>query len=65
MAFLYFLNILSELIQLVFDLGVFTRKYLLPVVVYLWVATQYYIIPAFSIPHYYFKVRAMRLAAGH
>ena len=41
MTFLYLLNILAELIQLVFELGTLTRKYLVPAVVYCYVATEY------------------------
>ena len=41
MNFLYFLNLLAELIQPVFELGVFTRKYLVPAIVLAYVATEY------------------------
>ena len=62
MKLLYILDILSELFQLVFEFGLFTRKYLVPAVVYVYVATEHYVIPAFKIPYFYFKVRQQRLA---
>ena len=62
MSLLYFLDILSELIQLVFQLGVFTRKHIVPSVVYLYVAAEHYVFPAFMIPYYYVQVRQQRLA---
>jgi len=62
MTLLYILDILSELIQLVFDFGVFTRKHIVPAVVYLYVAAEHYVFPAFMIPYYYVKVRQQRLA---
>ena len=40
MYILHFLDILSELIQLVFELGVYTRKYILPIVVLIYVFIQ-------------------------
>ena len=62
MTLLYILDILSEIIYLVFQLGVFTRKYIVPAGVYLYVATERYIFPAFMIPYYYIKVRNHRLS---
>ena len=41
MKFLYFLDILSELIQLVFELGFLTRKYLVPVLVLVYVGIEH------------------------
>ena len=41
MTFLYFLDILSELIQLVFELGVFTRQRIVPVLVLLYVGVEH------------------------
>ena len=61
MKLLYILDIIAELIQLVFEFAVFTRKHILPVVVYLYVATEYYVFPAFMIPVNYIKVRQARL----
>ena len=40
MYMLHFLDILSELIQLVFELGVYTRKYILPIVILIYVFIQ-------------------------
>lgn len=61
MKFLSFLNILAELIQLVFEIGVFTRQYFIPVCVYVYVWIEHYIAPTMMIPYYYFKVRKLRL----
>ena len=41
MKFLYFLDILSELIQLVFELGFLTRKYLVSVLVLVYVGIEH------------------------
>ena len=62
MKFLYFLDIISELIQLVFEFGLFTRKHIVPAVVYLYVAAEHFVFPAFMIPYYFVKVRQERLA---
>ena len=62
MKFLLFLDILSELIQLVFEIGVFTRKRIVPAVVYAVVWFEYYILPAVKIPYYYLQVRKERLS---
>ena len=62
MTLLYILDIFAELIQLVFEFAVFTRKHILPAVVYLYVAAEYYVFPAFMIPVNYIKVRQARLS---
>ena len=62
MKFLLFLDILSELIQLVFELGVFTRKHIVPAVVYAYVVAEHYVFPAVKIPYYYLQVRKERLS---
>ena len=64
MTLLYILDYFAELIHLVFDLGVFTRKHIVPAVVYLYVAAEHYVFPAFMIPYYYVKVRNQRLACA-
>jgi len=63
MYLLAFLDIVAELIHLVFDIGVYCRRYIVPAVVYLYVAAEYYIVPAFSIPQNYLHVRRQRLLA--
>ena len=45
MTILFVLDWLSELIQLVFELGEYTRKYILPAIVYAYVFVDYYITP--------------------
>ena len=62
MAFLTFLDILAEIIQLVFEIGVYTRKYIVPAIVYSYVVADYYLKPALNIPYYYGKVKELRLA---
>ena len=62
MSFLYFLDILAELFHLVFQVGLLFRRYIVPAVVYLYVAAEHYVFPAFMIPYYYVKVRQQRLA---
>ena len=62
MKILLFLDILSELIQLVFEIGVFTRKHIVPAIVYMVVWFQHYIYPALLIPMYYIQVRKERLS---
>ena len=62
MALLHILNIFAELIHLVFQIGILTRKYLVPAGVYLYVGVERYIVPAFMIPYYYMKVRNHRLS---
>ena len=44
MQTLMILNWLSELIQLVFEMGEFTRKYVVPAVVYAYVFVEYYVV---------------------
>ena len=63
MALLHILNIFAELIHLVFQIGILTRQYIVPAAVYLYVAAEHYIIPAFSIPQNYLHVRRQRLLA--
>ena len=62
MKVLLFLDILAELIQLVFELGAYTRKYAVPAVVYAYVVVEKYIAPAALIPMYYLQVRRERLS---
>ena len=64
MFLLHILDIFAELFHLVFSVGLLTRKYIVPAVVYLYVAAEYYVFPAFMIPYYYFKVREQRLACA-
>ena len=63
-SILYILDFFAELIHLVFQIGVLTRKYVVPAVVYLYVVIEHYVVPAFSIPYYYVKVRQQRLACA-
>ena len=62
MKFLLFLDILSELIYLVFEVGVFCRKRVVPAVVYAYVVIEHYVAPAMMIPYYYLQVRKERLS---
>ena len=62
MKFLLFLDILSELIYLVFEVGVFFRKHIIPAVVYAYVVIEHYVFPAVRIPYYYLQVRKERLS---
>ena len=64
MRILLFLDILSEIFQLVFELGLFTRKHVVPALVFAYVAAERYVYPAFLIPGNYLMVRRMRLAAS-
>ena len=64
MRILLFLDILSEIFQLVFELGLFTRKHVVPALVFAYVAIQHYVVPAFLIPQNYLMVRRMRLAGS-
>ena len=64
MALLHILNIFAELIHLVFQLGILTRQYIVPALVFAYVAAEQYIYPAFLIPGNYLMVRRMRLAAS-
>ena len=61
MFLLFILDFLAEVFHLIFQLGILTRQYIVPAAVYLYVAAEYYIIPAFSIPQNYLHVRRQRL----
>jgi hypothetical protein len=61
MKLLQTLNLFAELIHLFYQLGLLTRQYLLPVCVYVYCWTDFYIKPALSIPYYYIQVRRQRL----
>ena len=63
MYLLMILDFLAEVFHLIFQLGLLTRKYCVPAAVYLYVAAEHYIIPAFSIPQNYLHVRRQRLLA--
>lgn len=56
------LNVVSETIELTYDLGRFTRTHILPALVYTYVFTERYIVPAFYIPKNYMLVRSLRLS---
>ena len=62
MFLLHILDIFAELLHLVFQVGLLTRKYIVPAAVYLYVAAERYIYPLFLIPGNYLMVRRMRLA---
>ena len=62
MKTLIFLNFLSELFQLVFELGVFTRRHIVPALVYVYVVLDYYVKPSLSIPYYFIQIRSQRLS---
>ena len=64
LTILHILDIFAELIHLVFQVGLLTRKYVVPAVVYAYVVIEHYIAPAFLIPYYYVKVRQQRLACA-
>ena len=64
LTILHILDIFAELIHLVFQLGLLTRKYVVPAIVYAYVVIEYYVVPAFFIPYYYVKVRQQRLACA-
>ena len=64
MFLLHILDIFAELLHLVFQVGLLTRKYIVPAVVYLYVAAEHYVFPAFMIPYYYVQVRQQRLASA-
>ena len=61
MKLLQTLNLFAELIHLFYQLGLLTRQYLVPSVVYVYCILDYYIKPALSIPYYYLQVRQQRL----
>ena len=60
MALLHILNIFAELIHLVFQIGILTRKYLVPAGDYLYVGFERFIYPLFLIPGNYLMVRRMQ-----
>ena len=62
MKLLQALDIFAELIHLVYQIGLLTRQYLVPVVVYAYCIITHYVIPALSIPYDYVQVRQQRLA---
>ena len=61
MKLLQTLDLFAELIHLFYQLGLLTRQYLVPSVVYVYCILDYYIKPALSIPYYYLQVRQQRL----
>ena len=61
MKLLQTLNLFAELIHLFYQLGLLTRQYLVPSVVYVYCIIDYYIKPAIMIPYYYQQVRQERL----
>ena len=61
MKLLQTLNLFAELIHLFYQLGLLTRQYLVPSIVYVYCILDYYIKPALSIPYYYLQVRQQRL----
>ena len=64
MKLLALLDFFAELIQLVFEIGHYTRKHIVPALVYTYVFIEHYIAPAAMIPFYYIKVRQQRLACA-
>lgn len=64
MTILFFLDFLAEVFHLVFQIGLLTRKYIVPALVFAYVAAEQYIYPALLIPGNYLMVRRMRLAAS-
>ena len=62
MKLLQALDLFAELIHLVYQIGLLTRQYVVPAVVYVYVVIDYYIKPAMSIPYYYEQVRNRRLS---
>ena len=62
MKTLLLLDYLAEIIQIIFELGFNTRKYVVPSLVFLYVVFTYYVMPLFTIPAYYVQVRRERLA---
>ena len=57
------LDVVAELIQLTYEVGSLTRQYVVPAVVFTYVAVVHYVVPATRIPRYYLQVRRERLAA--
>ena len=62
MKLLQALDLFAELVLLIYQIGLLTRQYVVPVVVYAYCIITHYIIPAFRIPYYYVQVRQQRLA---
>ena len=56
------LGLVSDLMEVTYELGCATRKYVLPAMVYCYVVLERYVVPALSIPQNYLMVRRMRLA---
>ncbi len=56
------LDLFSEAIHLVYQVGALTRKYIVPAMVYVYCIIVHYITPAMKIPYYYVQVRRQRLA---
>ena len=56
------LGLVSDLMEVTYELGCATRKYVLPAMVYCYVVLERYVVPALSIPQNYLLVRRMRLA---
>ena len=65
MSLLMILDFFAEVIHLVFQIGLLTRQYLLPVVVFVYCVIVHYIAPALRIPYYYLMVRRMRLESTY
>ena len=63
MYLLFILDFFAEVFHLIFQLGLLTRKYVVPALVFAYVAVEHYIVPAFSIPQNYLHVRRARLLA--
>jgi len=61
MKLLQTLNLFAELIHLFYQLGLLTRQYIFPSIVYVYCWAEWYILPALKIPYYYVKVREQRL----
>ena len=62
MKLLQALDLFAELVLLIYQCGLLTRQYLVPVVVYVYCIITHYVIPALKIPYYYVKVREQRLS---
>ena len=56
------LGLVSDLMEVTYELGCATRKYVLPAMVYCYVVLERYVAPALTIPQNYLMVRRMRLA---
>ena len=62
MKLLQALDLFAELVLLIYQIGLLTRQYLVPAVVYVYCILDYYIKPSLSIPYYYVQVRQQRLS---